>query len=707
MVRFIRFTRVPVIAILVRVDVRSWLRGTGLTVVAATGTAIAAGALVSMPVRDRPARVMYELFMFHNGPPAIVLLWLSWLVLRRRPDNGAGLVLLAIGWFSVLHVSVAAALDASLIAAGIDLATDTDAVLIPAGMPLGAATLVLLIATVWVPTAVLTLTMLPLLFPDGRLPNRRWRWVPALTAFGATTLMVAFAVDAWPTADWAEGDGPAVVGILVIVGGLAVLAATVASVVAMLLRWRRAEGAHRRPFRAVGFAFIAFAVVGTVTYPWQQVWIPAVLVAFTALLATYAFAVARYRLHDLEPVLGRAAVAAVLAVGVAVVYVAVVVGIGSWVGRTADSTMLPIVAVVIVALLIEPARRRVRRLMDRLLYRRHADRTEVLSRLAASASAVTPEEVLDDVVELLVRSTGAARAEVWLNIDPQPQLAASAGSSDEPEPALRADVAHHAERLGELRLYARAAADLVRDAPELLDDVAHSLGVVLRNARLTAQLRSRLDELRASWQRLVQVHDQARRGLERDIHDGAQSRLISLRLRLGVARALLDAGDTDAVREQLEQLGGEVDAAVRSLRELARGLHPPILDQAGVAAALRAHVRDLPLAVSVVEDGAGRYDRAVEGAVYFACLEAVQNAVRHGGARQIRVFLTADSAGLAFRVHDDGAGFDPGRDRTGTGLANIDDRVSALGGESRIASAPGQGTTISGQIPAQPLVEDR
>jgi signal transduction histidine kinase len=683
------------------------VRGSGLTAVAVAGTAAALVAMGSMVLRGRPAGVAYELFMFHNGPNAIVLLWLGRLVLRRRPGHGAGRILLAIGLLEAVHAGAAALLDARLVAAGVDLARVPAATVVPATLPIDAALLLLPLSTVWVPAVALAVTMLPLLFPDGRLPSRRWWPVVAVAAAGTGLLMTGFAIDAWPTATWTEPDAPAVVAALVVAGGLAVLAASGAGIVALVRRWRRAEAGQRWQFRTVGVAAVGFAVVGTVTYPWQPVWIPAVLVAFHVLLVCYALAVARYRLHDLEPVLGRTAVGAILAALVAAVYLVIVVGVGSLVGRGVEGTLLPLLAVAVVALLVEPARRRAWRLVDRLLYGRHADRAEVLSRLAARAStSAEAEEVPAEVAELLVRSTGAQRAQVWLAVEPRPRLAASAGAGG--DPVERADVVHRGERLGELRLYARTAADLAPDARAVLDDVAHALGVVLRNARLTAQLRAQLDELRASRQRLVEVHEQARRGLERDIHDGAQARLISLRLRLGLARALAGTEDQQAVREQLDLLAEEVDAAVRSLRELARGLQPPVLEQSGMAAALRAHVRDLPVPVSVAADRVGRYLRAVEGAVYFSCLEAVQNAVRHSGARQVSVELAADGATLRFCVRDDGTGFDRDRVGTGAGLTNIEDRVSALGGRVELDTTPGRGTRVTGELPAQPLlVEDR
>lgn len=683
-----------------RVGDTSSVRLPARTTIAAGGTVIAVAAMASMPLRDRPAEAMYELFMVHNGPSGIVLLGLGWLVLRHQPRNAAAAVLLVMGVVSVLHVVVTAVLDARLVAHGIDIAAEPAwEGVVPDQLPLDASLPLMVMSTVWVPAAVLPMTMLLLLFPDGHLPGQRWRVVAGAALVGIALMMTGFGVGAWPTAG---AEDPVIAQVLIAAGGLVVLLAVAGSVTAFVVRWRRAKGAERTQFRVVGAAACAFAVVATVLYPWQPIWIPAVLVAFTLLLVVYGLAMARYRLHDLEPVLGRAAVGAILAVGVAALYVAIVVGVGGLVGWGTESTVLPLVAVAVVAVLIEPARRRVRLLVDRVLYGRQVDRTQVLSRLAALASTATPEHVLSEVATLLVRSTGASRAEVWLDVDPVPVLAAASGGSDEAGPLLRADVVHHEERLGELRLYARAAADLVSDVSELLDDVAHSLGVVVRNARLTAQLRAQLDELRQSRQRLVEAHDQARRGMERDIHDGAQSRLIAVRLRVGLAAALAetdDGGDGAAVREQLTALGAEVDAAVRSLRELARGLHPPILEQSGVAAALRAHVRDLPLSVAVEADGIGRYDRTIEGAVYFACLESMQNAIRHGGAARVVIVLRDDREQLRFSVRDDGAGFDQRTVAAGAGLANIDDRVSALGGTCRVDSAPGAGTHVRGEIP--------
>ncbi|MGE3620824.1 MAG: sensor histidine kinase [Acidimicrobiia bacterium] len=671
--------------------------------VACAGVTLAVGvALASMLRRGRPSDVWYDLFLFHNGPSAVILAWLGLLVLRRQPGNVAGRILLAIAVLAALHTSVAALADARLVAAGrtAPVRSFADDVRM-ADLPLDAALSLFTMNWLWVPVPVLMVAVLPVVFPDGSLPGRRWRAVPLAAAVGASLLMAAFAVEAWPTAAWTSDEAPAVVGPLVALGGLAVIGAAVSGLVALGLRWNRADRSRRRPFHVVGATAVILGLVLVATYPWQQVWVPAVLLALYALLSAYALAVARFGLHDIEPFLGRAAVAAILSALVAAVYAAVVIGIGSLIGQPFDDPVLPIVALAAVALLVEPARRRSRRLVDRWLFRADADRREVLSRVAARAStSTTASDVLDEVTELLVRSTGATRAEAWLDADADGPRAAAGGDPIGPA-VLAVPVTHQGERFGELRLFARAQADLVADAADLLADVAHAVGVVLRNEQLTVRMQSQLAELQASRQRLVEAHERGRRSLERDIHDGAQSRLIALRLRIGATHARFAHRDPDLASE-LDELAREVDGSVRALRDLARGLAPPLLEQSGLVAALRAHTRALPVPVQVTVRGDARYVPAIESAAYFCCLEAIQNAVQHGGATAVAVVLDSDPTRLRFEVCDDGIGFDTARAGRGTGLTNIADRVDALGGTAEVESTPGRGTRVTGTIPARP-----
>jgi signal transduction histidine kinase len=679
-----------------------------LAAVAAVGTVAVGVSFASMLVRGRSVDVMYDLFLFHNGPNGVVLLWLAVIVLRRQPGHGSGRALLAIGAISALHTSIAAFADQRLVAAGIrvPISDALDDGLTSADLPLDASIPLCVMNFLWIPLGVLAVTVLPLVFPDGKLPSARWRPVLVLSASGASVLMVILAIEAWPTSTDTIHDTPAWISVFVAIGGLLILVAAIASFVAVVRRWRSADGVGRRQFRPVTITGALLALVAVTVYPWQAIWIPAMLVAINLLLVAYALTAARYRLHDLEPILGRAAVAAAVSLLVAGVYAAVVVGIGAFVGRRAENRVLPIVAVALVVLLIEPTRRRVRRVVHRHLYRADTDRVDVLAQVTSRASdSGDTEDVIAEVTQLLVRSTGAQRAEAWLDIDGRAHLAAAAGDTDEPQPVMTVAIAHRGERLGELRLHARAAPDLVPDALRVLQDVASALGLVVRNGQLAMTLEKQLRELRLSRQRLVEAHDRARRQLERDIHDGAQSRLIALRMRIGAARARV-ADDHDVVRD-LDALGAEVDATVRTLRDLARGLHPPILEQSGVTAALRNHLSELSLPVTVSSQHVGRYRPAVELAVYFACLEAIQNAVRHGDARTVRVEVNGDDRSLRFTVRDDGVGFNPATTPRGNGLANIDDRIGALGGVVCVLSTHGDGTVVHGEVPAQRLPDDR
>jgi two-component system, NarL family, sensor kinase len=679
--------------------------------VAVAGTAIVLTAVGSMLARGRSLEVLYAGWVFHNAPTAVIAVWLGRLVLRRRRGHLGGLLLLSVGVWSCLHVGAISLADAELAAASVTAFGQTP--FRPADLPLRASVPLWLSTWLWVPAATTAMTLLLLVFPDGALPSRRWRWVGVVAGVGIVLATLAYMIEFRPgatvalTANDQVSEDPLAVWLLGL-GGVALVVAVVASVVSLVVRWRAAGPALRRQIRPVVVTGIVFALTITVLWPWQALWMPAVLVAVWAFIASYAFAVALYRLHDLDLFVSRAVVGAVLAAAVTALYLLIVVGVGSLVGRGTQRTLLPLLATGVVAVLFEPARRRVRRLVDGILYDRDRDPSEVLSDLAARLrQAASDDEVLDDVARLLVRSTGAERAEIAMAVGGRDWVVAGCGSTARTAPLRVVPVAHRSDVLGEVRLYGRSSADLAPDAAGLVDDVAGTLGVVVRNAHLTAELRAQVDELQRSRQRLVQAHDEARRAIERDIHDGAQARLIALRIHLGAAARLAARESSPQLRALVDDLADEVDAAVRTLRSLGHGLHPPVLEGAGVAGALRAEARTLPLAVTIDSDGVGRYDRAVEAAVYFSCLEAVQNAAKHGRAGRVHIALSNGGAHLDFRVTDDGCGFVQDDVRPGAGLTNVRDRLSALGGAMTLDSTPGGGTCLHGQVPAQPLVSDR
>jgi signal transduction histidine kinase len=234
----------------------------------------------------------------------------------------------------------------------------------------------------------------------------------------------------------------------------------------------------------------------------------------------------------------------------------------------------------------------------------------------------------------------------------------------------------------------------------LLEAAATYAVVVLENTSLVQQLHASLRELSASRGRVVAVADRSRHEIERNLHDGAQQRLVALRLKLAVQTERLRGESPDAAAA-LDGLGEEVEEAIDHIRELALGIYPSLLADRGLPDALRSAARRSPLPASVRADGVGRYRRDVESTVYFACLEALQNAAKHAeGATEVSIALSEDD-GLAFEVRDDGRGFDQAAVPPGTGLLNVRDRVMALGGSVRIESVPQAGTLVAGVLPVQ------
>lgn len=666
-----------------------------VTIAAVAITVVTVVAVASLWLRGRSVEVQYGLFLFHNAPAALLLSWLGRLVILRRPGNRIGPVLMVIAGLAALHCATAALADLAIVRWGYEAAITMDHPLIPAEMPLSASVPFWVMNWLWLPQVVLLLTVLPLIFPDGSLPGRRWRFALWLAAIGGTVFLVGLVIDGWPTSTWGTGETPAAVGALLGVGLLITGTATLASVAALVTSWRRAEETQRMPFRIVGSTVGVLAVLWIATYPWPVVWIPTTLVGVHVLLAAYALAVARFRVHDLEPVLARSAVATGLSIAATGGFVAVVLAAGVGAARLSDRPAMPWIAVGVVAVAAEPVRRLARRQIDRAVYRLAADRIQVVSEIAAHAGEDNADQLLPRVVDALLRSTGARRVEAELAAD-EAGPAAAVGPAGHYRTCLSEPILSHGERLGELRLLTDVAGDLAPGAAEVLADVARVTGTALHNSRLSRALAEQLDDLQTSRRRLVEAHDTARRSVERDLHDGAQARLIALRLRLAVLQTRAASG----IRAELTGIAEEIDTTVELLRALARGLQPPILDQAGVAAALRSGVRGLPIPVLVSADGFGRYPTAVETALYFATMEAVQNAVRHSHATTITVTLSDAGGAATFTVSDDGVGFDaraahPG----GTGLPNVRDRLGALGGTLTIESTPGTGTRVHGQMP--------
>jgi signal transduction histidine kinase len=217
------------------------------------------------------------------------------------------------------------------------------------------------------------------------------------------------------------------------------------------------------------------------------------------------------------------------------------------------------------------------------------------------------------------------------------------------------------------------------------------------NRRLAAQVEESLAELRASRARILIAADDERRRIERDLHDGGQQRLVALRIRLELTDEMMATSPARA-REMLHRLGDDVEAALEELRALAAGVYPPMLEDRGLPAAIRAAALQSPVPAELTVDGGNRYPDDVETAAYFCCVEALQNVAKHASdATLVQVTLHRDGE-LRFEVRDDGPGFVPDEGRPGRGLVNMRDRMAAVGGELEVNSEPGEGTTVVGRV---------
>jgi signal transduction histidine kinase len=578
-----------------------------------------------------------------------------------------------------------------------------------------------------------------LLFPNGRLPSRRWRPVAAITlaTFLFLNVMVAFTTEGpsfgpvqpneLAVADYYGTD--TLIGALVFSGFWVAVALLVLSPFSVVVRFRHARGEERLQLKWASLGASLFAinllVVPTINTSLAEhplavtvvnyVAYPLFLAAFPAAIAV---AILRYRLYDIDLLLNKALVYGPLAALITAVYVAVVVGVGGAIGRGGEPNLaLSVLATVAAAVAFQPARERLQRLANRLVYGERATPYQVMADVAQRLSgALSTDEVLPRMAEAAVRGVGAERGSVRIMFPGgrERSVAWPEGSSQQSFDRTVV-VLHGGEPIGEISV-AKGAGDRLTPVEErLLGDLASQAGPALRNAALMAELRDSLrqlsvqaTELEASRRRILAAQDEERRRIERDLHDGAQQQLVSLsgQLRL-LERAMVR--DPARAAELVRALVGEADEALGAIRDLGRGIFPPILADMGLASALAARVTkhfprgrfECPPALE-----AARFDPGVEAAVYFCCLEALQNVARHAGEVPVIVELSRDDDNLVFSVTDSGPGFDLALRPHGRGLQNMADRVAALGGTFDICSDLGAGTTVRGSIPLELSADD-
>jgi len=653
------------------------------------------------------------LFVSIQSVMAAAFAVLGAVVVSRQPRNPVGWLMVLIGFFFMY------------IAASNELYTQV--VLNSTSGASGGLPYVLSVGNwAWLLCMIPAVTFLPLLFPTGRPLTPRWRAVGWLAAAAVGMGLVSSALKAGPLAGMPVVNNPLgvdhpAIPLAETVGTYLLLPAALASIASLILRYRRSSGTERQQIKWVASASmllpVAF-VAGSAIAP-DASW-PLILVALLVVAIAVTVAMLRYRLYDIDIVINKAVVFALLAGFITAVYAGVVVGLGRLVPLGEGNLGLSIAATALVAVAFEPVRLRVQHWANRLVYGKRATPYETLAAMTGRiGDSADPGSALTEAAQLLADGTGAAQSVVWVAHEGVLVPRAIAGDTmDAPVPmtldgndlpeldgVLVQPVRHEGQLVGALSLAKRPGEGASSADRRLVEELAGQAALLLANTRLRSRLGARLVELRTSRQRMLAAHDRARHALERDLHDGAQQELVALKVKLGLARTIATREGAPEIAEHLADAAGIADQAVDTLRDVARGIYPPLLESEGLAAALSALANRADIAVDVLDRTTRRYSREIEATAFFCVREALMNAVLHADAEHAHVELDGSDTGLTVVVADDGNGFDPERRHQGDGLTHMNDRADAAGGTLVVASQAGHGTTVTLELPVA-LVAD-
>jgi signal transduction histidine kinase len=593
------------------------------------------------------------------------------------------------------------------------------------------------VATLAAPVVIAISVHMLLALPDGRLGGQGRRAGAGVAYVGAGLIGLVLVVADRPFPAWAAAL------IWVLAGACALPAVRLRYLAASARDRQRMQWMAVGAILAADGALVVAVLHVLVGWPAQ---VAATAAGCTVLLALGMIA---GEVRGLGPYGGRVLVQVLSIAGftvvVAAIYLVIVLGIGTQPHDTGDREILGLsmLAAAVAAIGYLPARERLVASATRFVYGAKEAPDETLRTFGSRLTRAIPmDELLLQLAESLRKTMGLTSAEVYTGTGDvleraaavpdtgsrsvvvtsrERQVVARAGVSGNAWatvwlPSLLdgrgqvhvrvAPVSHAGELLGLIVAERPASADVFSEEDDrVLTELARQVGLAVHNARLDTalqttldELRRQADELRQSRARVVASGDAERRRVERNLHDGAQQHLVAMAVNLRLARDIM-TDDAEAAGEMLDQLADDVKNTIQELRELAHGIYPPLLADSGLGEALRAAANRSPLPVGVTADGIGRYGPEIEAAVYFCCLEALQNAGKHAPQARVEVRLWEDSGGLLFSVIDDGPGFDPVAARGGHGFVNMADRLGAIGGTVRWESQPGQGAQILGSIP--------
>lgn len=678
-------------------------------VVASAAVVLAIGGCIWTVMLGYP-EALWEDYLLHNSVVAVGFGVKVWLAIPSQPRN-------RVIWVSAL-AALLVGLVPALVAAVYQIMINSGLTgpfreLAPADLPFAAAVLAMHANWVWI-GIMLVPTLVLLYFPDGRLPSSRWRWLTVVVAGLAIATSLGFMLAARPsvTASYLEielsyGFSAGVIEALM-VGYIAMFATIPFCVSALVVRFRRSQGIERQQFRWVmwGAAIAAPLLITAVALEGSRVEVTLVLLlaALVILIGSIGVAIGKYRLYDVDIVISRTVVFGVLAGFIGLIYATVSLGLGSMIGQS-GSDWAPVLATAAVAFAFEPVRHLAQRWANRIAYGHRASPYEVLAELTGRLDgAEAAEGILSRIAGLLAEGTGAAEAIVWLG-PPGSMTAAASSAETAPKgrmPDLDSDtvfsVTHDGSVVGALEVIKPRGTALSSSERALVEDMAGSASAVLGFQRLNESLTIKAAEIEASRRRMVVAEDQERKALERELNEGAQQLILALKVNVDLARRRAIEIGAGGLADFLAGLGEETQAALDEVRDLAKGIYPPVLESDGLGSAVSALAASAPVEVEVIKDGVGRYPADIEAAVYFDISEALTNAVKHA-VPPVRIELDQNDGVLRFEVADSGPGFDLDVAVAGSGLGNLRDRVDAVGGRLTITSWPGVGTSVVGEIP--------
>ena len=549
----------------------------------------------------------------------------------------------------------------------------------------------------WIPFILVPSIFVVLLFPHGHEVSPSWRWIRWMAAVGIAGAFVGGLLLPGPLEDTPELDNPLGVNnglaeVLQTIGFVAAFVAIVGSGVSLVVRFRRASGAEREQLKWLAYAGAIVAVTVAVAVAVYDVVgasaaNAAIMISVLTLPAAIGIAIVRHQLYDVNVVISRTLAYALLTVTLAAAYGAVSLALGVLAGS--GSTVPTAAGTLAVAFAFRPVRgwiqgqvdRRFDRVRYEALHKIECFQADLRAGVAApeATGAILAEALGDPSLDLYFRLPDMGRY-----FDVNGHAVTEVGSEGRVVTPVRR---------GPLELGCIAHDSSLAARPNLLTTTIGAAGLAIEIARLRVEVRHRLAEVEQSRARIVTVGDEERRRLERNLHDGAQQRLVSLGLSLRDIQSQLP-DDSETARE-LDGTVAELTEAIDELRELASGVRPASLDD-GLAAALRELAARSPLRTRVTATEE-RFDDSIETAVYFVCSEALANATKHARATAVAVDVARRNDIVTVFIRDDGIG---GADPTeGSGLVGLSDRVAALGGTVLVESPRGKGTTITAELP--------